>query len=116
MSWSKLWKLIEVNQCMQKNAVYLSVNVFSTKVLIGDSIFYISYWRRDHLSTWSSKPRKSLPACSAKGIPSFLSSFKILSIGPALGIEPVTSRSAVKRSTNWANPAATLHFLFLYIS
>ena len=25
---------------------------------------------------------------------------------PTPGIEPATSRSAVKRSTNWANPAA----------
>ena len=32
--------------------------------------------------------------------------FKTLSIGPAAGIEPATSRSAVKRSTDWANPAA----------
>ena len=29
-----------------------------------------------------------------------------LSIGPAPGIEPATSPSAVKRSTDWANPAA----------
>ena len=27
-------------------------------------------------------------------------------MGPTLGIEPATSRSAVKRSTDWANPAA----------
>ena len=26
----------------KKNALYLSVNVFSTKVLIGDTIFYVS--------------------------------------------------------------------------
>ena len=32
--------------------------------------------------------------------------FKTLSIGLAPRIEPATSRSAVKRSTNWANPAA----------
>ena len=32
--------------------------------------------------------------------------FKTLSIGPAPGIEPATSRSVVKRSTDWANPAA----------
>ena len=32
--------------------------------------------------------------------------FKTLSIGPAAGIEPATSRSAVKRATDWANPAA----------
>ena len=27
---------------IKKNALYLSVNVFSTKVLIGDTIFYVS--------------------------------------------------------------------------
>ena len=43
--------------------------------------------------------------CSAKEVPSFLSHFKTLSIGPAPGIEPTTSRSAVKRSTDWVNPA-----------
>ena len=52
-------------------------------VLIGDSIF---------TSTTS----------IAKGVPSFLSYFKTLNIGPAPGIEPATSRSAVKRSTDWA--------------
>ena len=31
----------------KKKALYLSVNVFSTKVLIGDTIFYVSNWRRD---------------------------------------------------------------------
>ena len=32
-----------------KNALYLSFNVFSSKVLIGDTIFQdISYWRQDH--------------------------------------------------------------------
>ena len=36
----------------------------------------------------------------------YLHFLKTLSIGPAPGIEPVTSRSAVKRSTDWANPAA----------
>ena len=30
---------------------------------------------------------------------------KTPSTSPALGIEPMTSCSAVKRSTNWANPA-----------
>jgi len=48
----------------------LSVNVFSMKVLIGDTIF---------------------------------TSPKTLSVGPVPGIEPATSRSAVKRSTDWAN-------------
>ena len=49
---------------------------------------------------WSSEP------CRAKIVPSFLSYFKTLSIGPTPGIEPVTFPSAVKRSTDWANPAA----------
>ena len=32
--------------------------------------------------------------------------FKTLSIGPVRRIKPVTSRSTVKLSTDWANPAA----------
>ena len=28
-------------------ALYLSVSVFSTKGIIGETIFYVSYWRRD---------------------------------------------------------------------
>ena len=74
----------------------LSINVFSTKVLIGDTIFYVSNWRRDRHFTWSSDPRQSLAACTAEGVPSLLTYFKTLSIGSALGIEPATSRSAVK--------------------
>ena len=42
----------------------------------------------------------------AKEVHSFLSYFKTLSIGPAPEIVPTTSRSAVKCSTDWANPAA----------
>ena len=33
---------IPIDFSSKKNAVYLSVNVFSTKVLIGDTIFYVS--------------------------------------------------------------------------
>ena len=36
---------------------------------------------------------------------SFLSHFKTLSVGTVPEIKPVTSRSPVKRSTDWANPA-----------
>ena len=43
-----------------------------------------------------------------KGVPSFLSYFKTLSNGWALGIEPSTSHSAVKRSTDSANPATAI--------
>ena len=84
----------------------MSVNVFSTKVLIGDTIFYVSYRRWDRHFTWSSEPREGQAVWMAKEVPSFLSYFKTLSIGPAPGIEPTTSRSAVKPSTDWANPVA----------
>ena len=69
--------------------------------------FYVSFWRRDRHCTWSSQPREGLAACCAKEVRcSFLSYFKTLSNGPAPGIELATSRSAVKRSTDWANPSA----------
>ena len=95
----------------KKNALYLSVNAFSTKVLIGDTIFYFPYWRGDRHFTWSSESREGLAACSTKVVPSFLSYFKTLSIGPAPGIEPATSRSAVTRFTDWANTAAATPLL-----
>ena len=81
----------------KKNPLYLSVKVFSTKVLTGDTIFYVSYWRRDRHFTLSSEPREGLTVRRAKGVPSFLS------------LRPwvlVRSRSVVKRSTDRANPAA----------
>ena len=50
-----------------------------------------------------------------KEVPSFLSYFKTQSNGPAPGIEPATSRSAVKRSADWANPATVkLDYCLLY--
>ena len=49
---------------------------------------------------WSSEPREGLAICRAKGVSSFLSHFKILSVGPVPGIELATSCSAVKRSTD----------------
>ena len=68
-------------------------------------------WRRDRHFTWSSEPREGPAACRAKAVPSFLSYFKTLSIGPAPGIEPATSRSAVKHSTDWANPAVVKNLI-----
>ena len=69
--------------------------------------FYVSFWRRDRHFTWSSEPREGVAACCAKEVPSsFLSYFKTLSNGPAPGIELATYRSAVMRSTDWANPSA----------
>ena len=51
---------------------------------------------------------RSLAICKAKAVyvTSFLSHFKTMNVGPVPGIEPSTSRSAVKLSTDCANPAA----------
>ena len=55
----------------EKKALYLSVNVFSTKVPICmGHYFYVSYWRRDRHFMWSSEPREDLAACSTKVVPS----------------------------------------------
>ena len=70
------------------NALYLSVNVFSTKVLTGDTIFYVSLWRRDcHFtwSAWSPKPSEGLTVCNAKAVPSFLRYIKTLMISSGHG-------------------------------
>ena len=54
------------------------------------------------------RAKRSLAICKAKAmnVTSFLSHFKTMNVGPVPGIEPSTSRSAVKLSTDWANPAA----------
>ena len=65
-----------------------------------ENYFYVSYWRWDCHFRWSSKPLEGLTICRAKAVPSFLSHFKNLSVGLTSGIEPSTSRSAVKHSTN----------------
>ena len=58
--------------------INLSVNVFSTKVLIAvpslvgnvKMIFTFPTRRLDRHFTWSSEPREGLAACSAKAVPS----------------------------------------------
>ena len=82
----------------------MSVNVFSAKVLIGDTILRLQLKTGTPFS-WSSEPREGLAACSPKEEHSFPSNFNTLSIGPAPGIEPKTSRSTVKCFTNQAYPA-----------
>ena len=73
---------------------------FSTKVLIGDTIFTSPNADGTAiLLGHPAEPRVGLAVCSAKAVPSFLSYFKTPSIVPVSGIEPTTSRSAVKRST-----------------
>ena len=53
-----------------------------------------------------SLPHEVLAICKVKEIPSFLSCFEALCIGLAPWIEPATTRSAVKRSTDWTSLAA----------
>ena len=84
----------------EKHPFVLSVNVFSTKVLIGDTIFTSPAGDGTAISTWSSEPREGPAVCSAKEVSLFLSHFKTLSIGPTPRNEPATSRSAIKRSTD----------------
>ena len=64
----------------KKKRKALNLNVFSTKLITGDTIFTsTTAILRGH----ACEPRKGLAICSrAKVIPSFLSHFKILSIGP----------------------------------
>ena len=64
-----------------KKALYLSVNEFSTKALIGDTIFTSP--TGDGTAT---EPREGLAICRAKPVPSLLSHFKTLSIGSVPGI------------------------------
>ena len=88
LSFYDLKQLLTNEFLCKCTALYLSVNVFSTKALIGDTIFYVSNWRRDRHFTWSSEPREGLAICRAKAVPSFLSHFKTLSVGPVPGIDP----------------------------
>ena len=55
----------------KKKALYLSVNVFSRKVLIEDTIFTSP--TGDGTAIIRGHPREGLPVCRAKGVPSFLS-------------------------------------------
>ena len=77
---------------MVQLASYLRRVLWKTRVIfprINGPIEYFSfsYWRRDLHVTSIAEPRKGLAVCRAKRVPLFLSHFKTLSIGPALGIE-----------------------------
>ena len=91
---------------MEKKMHFIWVSMYLARKCYLGHYINVSYWRRDRHFTWSSEPREGLAICMAKVVPSFLSYFKTPSIGPTPGIEPATARSAVKRSTDWANPAA----------
>ena len=82
------------------SCIILSVNILKRILLIGDT-------RRDYCLMCLSGPCQGSAVYRAKEVPSFLKYFKTLSMGPpSLGIEPTTSRFAVKRSFDVAYLAA----------
>ena len=93
-----MWKILKM--AVKKNALYLSVNVFSTKVLIGT--LYFTSPNGDGTAILRGHPSHAevQPPAGQRKYLHFSVIFKTLSIGPAPGIEPPTSRSAVKHSTD----------------
>ena len=63
----------------------------------GDTIF--TSFTVNNYCKWdghfSYEPKEGLAICRAKAVPSFLSNFKTLSIGPVLAIEPMISLSTM---------------------
>ena len=80
----------------------MSVKVFSTKVVTGDNIFTSPTGDGTAILRGLAEI-----AVQREYLHFSVILIKTLSIGSATGIEPATSRSAVKRSTDWANPAST---------
>ena len=82
----------------KENALYLSVNILSSKVLIGYIIF-TSASRELGPPFYVVMIIRAMRGCNClQALTSFLSYFKILIIGRVLGIEPTTFRSVVKRA------------------
>ena len=84
----------------KKGTFYLSVNVFSTKVLNGDTVFLLLLMETGppFYVVIRATERSRRLQCKGSTYLHFSVIFKTLSIGPAPGIEPATSHSAVKRS------------------
>ena len=80
------------------------------KVLFVDTIFISPTGEETANFIWSSEPCRGQAICRAKAVPSFLSHFKMTSVGSVPGTEPLTSCSAVKCSTDWAYPAVVNYF------
>ena len=84
----KHFKISYIAVLIKKKALYLSVNVFSTKVLLEDTIFTSP--------TGTGPPFYVVIQATQR----FSIIFKTLSVGPVPGIEPLTSRSAVRCSSD----------------
>ena len=81
---------------MGKNALSLSVNAFSTNLLIGTLFLCLLL----ETGTTFYRVTRGPAICREKAVPSFLRHSKTLSVGRVPGIKLATSRSAVKRSTD----------------
>ena len=94
----------------EKKALYLSVNVFrSRKCSLGTLfLFLLLETGPSFYVVIPAAQRFSRLQC--KGT-TFISQLFIedRKSGTVPGIEPATSRSAVKRSTDWANPERSIH-------
>ena len=84
----------------EKNALYLSVNIFSTKILMGTLFLRLLLKNRPPFSVVIRATRRTSRLQGKWSTSISQLYFKTMSIGPAPGIEPATSRSAVKRSTD----------------
>ena len=73
-----------------KNTPYLSVNVFSTKAPIGDTIFTSPTGDGTAILRGHPSHARRSRHLQGKAVPLFLSYFKTLGIGPAPGIESAT--------------------------
>ena len=78
-----------------KKALNLSFNVFSTKGLIGDTIFTSPTGDETTILRGQHSQAKVLPLAVQREYPHFSLYFKTLSIGPVPGIEPAISRCAI---------------------
>ena len=82
----------------------MSVNVFSTKVLMKDRILMSPTGDGSALLfTWSSEPHEGLVICRAKDVPSFVSYFKTLSIRSGPGDQTHDLTLCIQGSTHWAD-------------
>ena len=92
-----LGSLWSFSTCTLRFALFTWVSMyFSTKVLIGGTIFTSPSGDGTAICTWSSEPREGLAACSAKEVLSFLSHFKTRSNDGSDGTKAIGLLSRTK--------------------
>lgn len=93
-------------QDRRKNAHHMGVILYLTLKYCAHYCYISSYRWGCHF-TRSFEPCESLAVYRVKAVTKLLSYVIIECTGPALGIKPTTSLSAVNCSTDWANLAAS---------